>query len=178
MIDIADLGSGSSDEEQARQQAGWQPLPTRARALFMLSSALGTGITLLLVATISGSIALSRDRPELLAAAAGAWLALTLFSVWMGYKRWRFTHWRLDAHGFGLQRGRFWRNETRVPGSRVQHIDIQRGPLERQFGLSTLIVHTAGTRNSAVAVPGLDAGDAERLRDHLAQWVEHEDDDV
>ena len=54
-----------------------------------------------------------------------------------------------------------WQLETRIPISRVQHLDLRRGPLERRAGLATLIVHTAGTRLSAVTVNGLDEADAE-----------------
>ena len=61
-----------------------------------------------------------------------------------------------------------------MPQSRVQHLDLRRGPLQRRLDLSTLVIHTAGTRHSAVTVSGLDAGDAERLRDTLARQVEDE----
>ena len=40
---------------------------------------------------------------------------------------------------------------------------------------STLVVHTAGTRMAAVSVSGLDAEDAERLRERLATQVDHDD---
>jgi membrane protein YdbS with pleckstrin-like domain len=63
-----------------------------------------------------------------------------------------------------------------VPASRVQHLDLKRGPLQRRYGLATLVIHTAGTRHSAVAVSGLDAADAERLRDRLAHQVDDDDD--
>ena len=46
---------------------------------------------------------------------------------------------------------------------------------ERTARLSTLVVHTAGTRMAAVSVSGLDAGDAEHLRERLATQVDHDD---
>jgi len=39
------------------------------------------------------------------------------------------------------------------------------------------VIHTAGTRHSEVSLSGLDAGDAERLRDHLARQTDDDDDD-
>ena len=75
-----------------------------------------------------------------------------------------------------VRRGRLWQRETRVPTTRVQHLDLKRGPMQRGRNLATLIVHTAGTRNSAVTVPNLDADDAERLRDRLARQIDHDDD--
>lgn len=179
MIDIEDLGLTTPPGPDVPEgDRGWQPLPPRARTLFMLAGGLGAGIPTLIVLIALGVLDVAQaQRPGLLAPAA-AWVSITLFATWLGHKKYRYTHWLLDDDGFALRRGRLWRSETRVPGSRVQHLDISRGPLERRFGLATLVLHTAGTKQSAVTVPGLDADDAERLRDHLAQQVEHDDDEA
>ena len=108
----------------------------------------------------------SAEEPPLSGAAIGAW---------RGDRIWRHSAWCLDEAGFTLRRGRLWRRETRVPQSRVQHLDLRRGPLQRHFGLSTLVIHTAGTRHSAVTINGLAADDAERLRDTLARQVDDDD---
>src|SRR5690606_26959256 len=126
-----------------------------------------------LIALAVGAVTMDFIEGGVMAGAAALWLLLVALGAWMGLRRYRYTRWLLDADGFALRRGRMWHSETRVPASRVQHLDIRRGPVERRFGLSTLLVHTAGTRQHAVAVPGLDADDAERLRDHLARQVEH-----
>lgn len=175
MIELDDAGTGP----QAAPGAGdpWQPLPQRARPLFMLSGVLGAGLPGLIALGVGG-VAFLQHRPPLLAAAAVAWLLLAVAGGWLGLRRYRYTRWLLDEDGFGLRRGRMWYSETRIPASRVQHLDIRRGPLERRFDLSTLLVHTAGTRQHTVAVPGLDAGDAERLRDRLARQVEIDDDEA
>ena len=101
---------------------------------------------------------------------------LPAWGVWMAFRRYRYARWLLDDTGLGYRRGRMWQVETRVPRTRVQHVDLKHGPLERRFGLATLVVHTAGTRDSAVAVAGLDAAEAARLRDRLAQQVDDDDD--
>ncbi len=172
MIDLDDLGPAARDDGD---DDGWNALPPRARWLFALSGAIGIAIPAA-VALVALGVWIGGDAARL--GALAAWLGLVLLGGWMGLRRYRWTRWRLDDDGFGLQRGRLWFTETRVPGTRVQHIDLRRGPLERQANLSTLIVHTAGTRDSAVAVPCLDAGDAERLRDRLAAWTGHDDDDA
>lgn len=151
---------------------GWQPLPRRARNLFLLlGSMLGlpAGLAMLVLAAAFDSA--SPWWPALAGAIIGA-----AFGSWRGERRWRHTWWRLDAAGFALRHGHLWRSETRVPQSRVQHLDLRRGPLQRRYNLSTLVIHTAGTRHSAVTVSGLDAGDAERLRDILARQVDNDDD--
>lgn len=134
---------------------------------------LGTLCALLIalaVARLSWHVAL----PWLWIAVSGVLVALLAGVI--AYRRHRYTRWRLDEQGFALMQGRLWQSETHVPISRVQHLDVRRGPLERAARLSTLVVHTAGTRLSAVSVSGLDRRDAERLRDRLAHQLDRHDD--
>lgn len=153
----------------------WQALPRRARNLFVLGNLFGFGIAAVLSLI---AIGLFLPWPSLrLPLSVASLVALPTFGVWLALKQYRYTHWRLDAEGFALRRGRMWRRETRVPASRVQHLDLNRGPLERRFGLSTLVIHTAGTRHSAVAITGLDADDAEHLRDALGRQLDNDDGD-
>lgn len=92
-----------------------------------------------------------------------------------GWRRHRRTFWRLDDHALAVRRGHLWHSESHVPVSRVQHLDLRRGPLQRAAGLATLVVHTAGTRMNTVAIDGLAAiADAE-LRDRLARQLDHDD---
>lgn len=81
--------------------------------------------------------------------------------------RHRHTSYRLDPDGIRIRSGVIWRAVTSVPQSRVQHTDVSQGPLERSFGLATLIIHTAGTQNSSVSLGGLRHADALRIRDQL-----------
>jgi uncharacterized protein len=54
-----------------------------------------------------------------------------------------------------------------VPRERVQHTDVERGPLGRRFGLATLVVHTAGHQDSEIRLEGLEHGTALAVRDRL-----------
>jgi uncharacterized protein len=49
----------------------------------------------------------------------------------------------------------------------LQHVDLQRGIIERRLGLATLVLFTAGTTHSVILVPGLKADIAAALRDKL-----------
>lgn len=158
------------DAHPIAPQTGWQPLPARARLPCVLTPML----PLAGPATVAGFV---------LAGAFGLWFAPPVLALlgaglgaWLGLKQHRHTAWRLDEDGLAVRRGRLWQRETRVPATRVQHLDIKRGPLQRHRRLATLVVHTAGTRHSAVTVPHLDADDAERLRDHLARQIDADDD--
>ena len=70
--------------------------------------------------------------------------------------------------------GYVFHRDTVVPFSRVQHIDVTQGPIERSHGVATLVVHTAGTHNSVVAVEGLARADAEAIRDTIRREIRAE----
>lgn len=78
---------------------------------------------------------------------------------------------RLTDRLLQLVRGWMFHVDTVVPFVRVQHIDITRGPLEKLFGIATLVVHTAGTHNSIVTVPGLSPENAAGIRDTIREHV-------
>ena len=68
-------------------------------------------------------------------------------------------------------RGWMFHTDTIVPFVRVQHLDVTRGPIGKLFGTATLVVHTAGTHNSIVTVPGLALERAAEIRDVIREHV-------
>jgi len=150
---------------------GWQPLPPEARRVGMV------------VAVIAGLLLGTAVAFPLGVIGLGAWAALVpvllpaLF-VLLSRARWRRTSWRLDARGLQVRSGVAWRKECLVPRSRVQHLDLERGPIERRFGLATLVVHTAGTRLQALRQSGFREADAVALRDALLPEADRHDDSL
>lgn len=118
--------------------------------------------------------ALALDEFPLGQRLSAAFALIGLLALLGGFIGTRLRHqrWKLDEEGLWLRQGRLWWRETRVPASRVQHVDLKHGPLERRFGLATLIVHTAAVTLSGITVRGLDAADAELLRDALARQLD------
>ena len=97
--------------------------------------------------------------------------------MWPGV-RYRNTSYRVDALGLTIRRGVLVRSEVSVPRTRVQHTDVNRGPVERAFGLATLVVYTAGTEHSSVLLGGLTEADAVAVRDFLIEGDDRVDDAV
>ncbi len=92
------------------------------------------------------------------------WLVLALLAAWHAY-RWpprayRHTSYRIDEQGIEIRKGVYWRVVINVPRSRVQHIDVSQGPIERRYGLGTLVIYTAGTDHAKVELDGLEHGRA------------------
>jgi uncharacterized protein len=84
------------------------------------------------------------------------------------YARLRY---RLTEKLLQVVRGWLFHVDTVVPLVRVQHIDVTRGPVEKLFGVATLVVHTAGTHNSIVTLPGLAPERAAQIRDIIREHV-------
>ena len=71
-------------------------------------------------------------------------------------------------------RGIWFRRDTVVPFGRVQHIDVDQSPLERYFGIATLTLHTAGTHNASVNLPGLENSLAMQMREEIRTYIKRE----
>ncbi len=98
-------------------------------------------------------------------------LALTplVFAVGTFYGVKRYANWGFeirDDHLY-IEHGVIKKVYSMVPFVRVQHIDTDRGPIDRVLGLSTLRVYTAGSKGADIKVPGLDREEASELQKKL-----------
>lgn len=154
--------------------AGWQfeHLDPRARwgmrlRAFLIALLL-LGAAWVLVAVVFG-VALDMAWPASAAVAGvpATLLIAPLLALFYASARWHRTRYALTPQGLRIQRGVWWRSDTVVPRSRVQHTDLHRGPLDRALGLAGLRVYTAGSELGRVALNGLAVERAEALRDAL-----------
>jgi membrane protein YdbS with pleckstrin-like domain len=109
-------------------------------------------------------------------AAAGALSALVAVAVGLTFAwfvRRRFLAWRYQERHEDLvvSRGVMVRRLSVVPYGRMQFVELTAGPFERMFGLSTVKLHTAAAASDA-RIPGLERGEATRLRDRLTELGE------
>jgi hypothetical protein len=126
--------------------ATWLPLAIAATVLDALFLG-GTGL---------------RWLPTAVALALGA-LVIAVIPA----RKYRRIGYALSDRTIRIVRGYLFHIDTVVPFVRVQHIDVARGPIERLFGVASLVVHTAGTHNSVVTLPGLAPATAAALRDTI-----------
>jgi membrane protein YdbS with pleckstrin-like domain len=84
------------------------------------------------------------------------------------YRRLRYG---LGERLLQVARGWLFHTDTMVPLVRVQHLDVVRGPFDKMFGTASLVLHTAGTHNSTVTVPGLAPDRAAAMRDIIREHV-------
>jgi uncharacterized protein len=158
-------------DESPRPATGFQALDSRVVGLWRASFLIGFGVLLLIL--LIPVVAAGMAEPLALVWAAGAWLAASSSSLWFClwypprlYRSWGY---RIDAKVLETRSGMVFQRARFLPLSRLQHVDIERGPLERMFGLAALVLHTAGTHSANVRIPGLEASEALRLRDRLIE---------
>lgn len=169
----SDMPATSPEPSMPLPLREWRALPARAYRVFLIVALIVT-----VPPAIAATVVLYGTSGTLLwVKLAAVWLLAISLALWVARRRYRYTFWLLDEAGFAVRRGRMWQWETRVPTSRVQHLDLKRGPIERAHGLASLVLHTAGTRLSAVSISGLDDADAEALRDHFSRQIDRQDDD-
>lgn len=157
-------------------------IPLRRTALWIFTGCVAAGSLVLLLITwlgsgpaypLSGLVPAAALPPPLadLLVRTGLWTAGVGLLAWRAH-RWpvvEYHHlsYRIDELGIEIRRGVFWRAIINVPRSRVQHTDVSQGPLERRFGLGTLVIYTAGTDHARVSLGGLEHVRALRIREHL-----------
>ncbi len=105
-------------------------------------------------------------------------IPLILLFVWLviylPMRRYQTRGFEMSADRLRVVKGVLFHSDTVVPFSRVQHLDVEQGPLERVFGIARLILHTAGSHNASVTLPGLWHGDAVTMREDIRQYVKRE----
>jgi uncharacterized protein len=108
-----------------------------------------------------------------LAGAISAIVVLALGTLFGWFLRRRFAAWRYQERHEDLivARGVMVQRLSVVPYGRMQFVEVTAGPVERLFGLSTVKLHTAAAASDA-RIPGLEQGEAARLRDRLTQLGE------
>ncbi|WP_163197669.1 PH domain-containing protein [Bifidobacterium platyrrhinorum] len=142
----------------------WRPLPRRVRTVWLINEAIGCAIWL---------------------AACGVFVAICMTNGWWGFWTklvallvtvyavgdlatqplqtkylYAFTRFRIGERELATRKGWLFRRTTTTPYNRVQHVDTKQNPVQRRFGLTTVVVHTAADEHEIAA---LDTAEAERM---------------
>lgn len=148
---------------------GFHPLDPRAIKLWRVAEQIAVAVFMLpaLLGVFIGSY-LYPTFAVLFFAGWGCLTSLWLWhSLWFPPRRYQVWGYRLDNRVLETRSGRLFCTIRLLPLNRLQHVDLQQGPLERIYGLAHLQLHTAGTENASITIPGLAQEEAVRLRNHL-----------
>ncbi len=151
------------------QTIRWQPLDPRAVKLWRVATQIAVAIFMLPALIIV--IVTSYFEPRAALGMIASWGFLTSlwlwFSLWQPPRRYQCWGYRIDDRVLETRSGRMFQTTRLLPLNRLQHVDLQQGPVERMYGLARLELHTAGTQNASLTIPGLAREEAVRLRDYL-----------
>ena len=106
--------------------------------------------------------------------AGPALIVALILIVRLPARRYATRGYQLGADRLRVVRGVLWHSDTVVPFGRVQHIDVDQGPIERALDIASLTVHTAGNHNSSVSLPGLGEARAAEMREAIRAHIRRE----
>jgi membrane protein YdbS with pleckstrin-like domain len=149
-------------------------LDPRAKTLWRLTGALGALPLLVGGAFASWVLLRVADVPLLpgILPLLGAFVLFAALASVVPDLRWRRWRYEIRDDEVDLQRGILWVGRTLVPLARIQHVDTRSGPLQRRFGLATVVFYTAAGANS---IPELSAPVAAEARDRIAELTREQD---
>ena len=153
----------------AAEDAPLLPVEQGYKSALRLRSAIFWGVVF--VASLIAASSLSAEIPLLGLLPVVLGLLGLAAVILLPAKTYRRLRDRLTGRLLQVMRGWMFHTDTVVPLVRVQHLDVVRGPIDKMFGIATLVVHTAGTHNSIVTVPGLAPDRAAEMRDIIREQV-------
>lgn len=149
-------------------------LDPRAKTLWRITNLLGM-LPLLVGAAAATFVLLRVAALPLFVAALPVVVVLALMVLSVGVMpglRWRRWRYEIRPEEVDLQRGVYWVSRTLVPLARIQHVDTKQGPLQRRFGLSTVVFYTAAGPNQ---IPELSTPIAADVRDRISELTREQD---
>ncbi|MCD2263596.1 PH domain-containing protein [Dietzia aurantiaca] len=131
-----------------------------------------TQVVLVVVGLLIALLVVPLFLGPLLLLAPAVWLVIGVAAIVVVPRvRWSIHRWEETDTAIYSRSGLFWEEWRAAPLSRVQTVDKTRGPLERLFGLATVVVTTASSKG-AVRIRSLDAQVAEEMARRLTVTAE------
>ena len=81
---------------------------------------------------------------------------------------------KIADKNISYQEGILYQKETVVPFARIQHIEIDEGPLERYFKIATLSIYTAGDSGRDLKINGLELTKAQEIKSFISNFIKDE----
>ncbi|WP_106768677.1 PH domain-containing protein [Paenibacillus faecalis] len=110
------------------------------------------------------------------------WIGLGLFILALIWFTWiepvlsyRMFGFKVTEEELELRSGWLWLSDTIVPMTRVQHVELERGPLLRRFGLAEVKVVTAAKTHVIKALESNEAEELKKQIGELAKVVDHDE---
>ena len=150
-------------------------LDPRARTIWLINNLIATGVVTIIAAAIMYVLHRWRHTDLIWVIGIPAILLIVqLIAAWIDvtvrYRQWRFE---IRADEVDLKHGFITHTRQLVPMARIQHVDTRQGPIERHYGLSSVIFYTAA---GSMEIPALSVARAGEVRNQIAALAKVHDD--
>lgn len=149
--------------EELRPSIATTPLPRGIHTLWRVMAVVQAAVVAV-VAVLLGIVFDSAVVVTVALVFAVVFLVVRWWVIELDYARFR---WGIDDRWVERRSGVITRTTQVVPRSRVQTLTTRAGPIDRRLGLSSVVIHTAGTHTPNLVIPHLELDVAERLKAEL-----------
>jgi uncharacterized protein len=146
----------------------YQPLSKHYPKLQALSNLMSWSVIILFLLVLEFAI----DKISLHFMLLPGLLLFTLTSTHVSYLSAKACGYYQAEFDIYFKQGLWWKKQTALNFSRIQHIDISHGPLERRFKMATIKFFTAGGAGSDLRISGLSNEQAEKLRTDILHYAQ------
>ena len=133
-----------------------------------------TSLILLIIAVVCIYFIKNLHQSRWIFVISGIWALLCVLQWFIQQKSFQVMAYAVREKDILFRSGWIVRKIRTCPFNRIQHSSISSGPLERKYGLATLILYTAGTDDSDVRIAGLPAAEAATLKEWINKKVTDE----
>lgn len=161
------LGNQVDDDAELSQ------LHPNYRTALRIQAALTSVVFIIAALVLEGALIDANPLPYGVIIGVVVFIALAVI-IRLPARRYGARGYQISDDRLRVVRGIMWHADTVVPFGRVQHIDVDQGPLERFFDIATLTLHTAGTHNASVHLPGLGRELANDMREEIRAHIKRE----
>jgi len=150
-------------------------LDPKAKRLWIINNLIGVVIFVAIAVAIT--LLLHRWRDLAMTWTVGVPVAVAVVGSGIAWAdavvRYRIWRYEIRADEVDLMHGLITRRRQLVPMARIQHVDTRQGPLERHYGLATVLFYTA---EGGMEIPALSVEHAAEVRNQIAALAKVHDD--
>lgn len=128
--------------------------PLHSASLYVNMVVLGIIFLLVVAGVCVLGFTVQEVRPYLILSLLVVSSIFVLFA-WIEYQSFRFRGYALRTHDLLYREGWLWKSWIVIPFNRIQHLEINQGPIDRLFDLAALQLYTAGGASSDIEIDGL-----------------------
>tara|TARA_B110000091_G_scaffold138804_1_gene148393 strand:+ start:1166 stop:1675 length:510 start_codon:yes stop_codon:yes gene_type:complete len=99
-------------------------------------------------------------------------LILFIVVLFMNFYSFKKRKYVVREKDISYQKGLFFKKMTTVPFNRIQHIEIDQGPISRLFNVVSLSVFTAGDSSDDLKIRGLLKEEAQEIKEYISIQID------